>query len=106
MTQVSTAERELVCETAVPIQRARVVGVAVHVRSALLDADVLSHVHRVLQWNSDSPAAVTATIRGGAITLHGVVDWSYQRLAAERVVRTVIGVRSVTNQIASRHAGS
>jgi len=39
-------------------------------------------------------------INAGMVTLDGMVDWNYQREAAESCARKVNGVRSVTNKIA------
>jgi len=39
------------------------------------------------------------TVRAGLVTLEGVAEWHFQREAAERCARNVIGVRSLINQI-------
>jgi BON domain/AraC-binding-like domain len=38
-------------------------------------------------------------VSGGWVTLRGAVEWDYQRREAERVVRTLAGVKGVTNLI-------
>ncbi len=40
-----------------------------------------------------------AVVHNGWITLEGEVEWEFQRLAAERAVRRVKGVKGVTNSI-------
>jgi osmotically-inducible protein OsmY len=40
-----------------------------------------------------------AVVRNGWITLEGEVEWDFQRLAAERAVRRIKGVKGVTNSI-------
>jgi osmotically-inducible protein OsmY len=42
---------------------------------------------------------IKVLVRNGWITLEGNVEWAYQRLAAERAVRRVKGVKGVTNTI-------
>lgn len=42
---------------------------------------------------------IKVLVRNGWITLEGNVEWAYQRLAAERAVRRVTGVKGVTNTI-------
>jgi len=38
-------------------------------------------------------------VRNGWITLEGQVDWGYQKETAERAVRNLTGVKSVTNDV-------
>ena len=42
---------------------------------------------------------IKVLVRNGWITLEGNIEWAYQRLAAERAVRRVKGVKGVTNTI-------
>lgn len=42
---------------------------------------------------------VKVTVAKGWVTLDGEVDWQYQRLDAERVVRRLTGVKGVVNLI-------
>jgi osmotically-inducible protein OsmY len=54
-----------------------------------------------LKWNTQVPSdRVTVAVSDGWVTLRGTVDWRYQRDAAERAVRTLAGVRGITNEIA------
>jgi osmotically-inducible protein OsmY len=64
------------------------------------DAELALAARRALEWNAEVPVdAVMATVEGGRVTLTGEVAWSYQRIAAERAVRGLFGVRGVTNQV-------
>ncbi|MEJ8815979.1 BON domain-containing protein [Variovorax ureilyticus] len=64
------------------------------------DADIAMAAERGLEWSSLVPAGkIKPTVENGWITLHGEVDWEYQRRAAERAVRTLMGVTGVTNEI-------
>jgi osmotically-inducible protein OsmY len=64
------------------------------------DADIASAALNALGWNALVPAdRVKVTVRKGWLTLEGTVDWHYQKDAAERAVRYLIGVKGVTNSI-------
>jgi len=67
-----------------------------HVRS---DTDIASAVQSTLKWDVLVPKAVTAVVRDGFVTLAGQVDWNFEREAAERAVRYLTGVVSVSNSI-------
>jgi len=85
---------------------AGVKGLAVELEVRLLpqderpDAELALAAQRALEWSSQVPVdAVMATVERGHVTLTGDVSWSYQRVAAERAVRGLLGVRGVTNQV-------
>lgn len=63
------------------------------------DTDIAAVVASALMWNVSVPHKVTATVEQGWVNLDGEVDWNFQRRAAERAVRDLIGVRGVTNLI-------
>ncbi|NEM90076.1 BON domain-containing protein [Galbitalea soli] len=64
------------------------------------DTDVAAAVRTILLWNTLVPKdAIKATVRAGTVVLTGVVDWDYQRHAAELAVSSLNGVRFVDNQI-------
>lgn len=63
------------------------------------DSDIAAAVAAALEWNVKVPSLVQATVEHGWVTLDGVVDWSFQRQAAERAIRDLAGVRGVTNLI-------
>lgn len=67
-----------------------------HVRS---DSDIAGAVQSTLKWDVLVPKAVTAVVRDGFVTLAGQVDWNFEREAAERAVRYLTGVVSVSNSI-------
>ncbi|MEO6601697.1 MAG: BON domain-containing protein [Polyangiaceae bacterium] len=72
-----------------------------HVRS---DSDIASAVQSTLKWDVLVPKAVTAVVRDGWVTLAGQVDWNFEREAAERAVRYLTGVVSVSNSITLKKA--
>ena len=64
------------------------------------DSDVAQAVLAALKWNAMVPAAkISVAVSDGWVTLRGQVLWQYQRAAAERAVRDLIGVRGVTNSM-------
>ena len=64
------------------------------------DADLAAAARRALEWNTLVPAdRVRITVSSGFVTLEGDVDWQYERDAAERSVRNLVGVKGVSNMI-------
>ena len=45
------------------------------------------------------PAGIEVTVRHGHVTLSGVVEWPHQRVAAERAVRYLKGVRGIVDRL-------
>jgi len=64
------------------------------------DSDIARAAALALEWHSAVPhKRITVTVREGWITLEGTVSWPYQKTTAEEVVRTLMGVTGVTNQL-------
>jgi len=56
-----------------------------------------------LEWNSSVPKdRVKVKVENGWLTLEGDVDWYYQKEAAERAVRSLTGIKGVSNLISVR----
>jgi osmotically-inducible protein OsmY len=67
------------------------------------DTEIAQAVVAALQWNSVVPKdRVTATVTNGWLTLNGTLDWQYQKDAAGRAVRDLVGVKGVGNGIQVR----
>ncbi|MGK5742147.1 BON domain-containing protein [Micromonospora sp. URMC 103] len=67
------------------------------------DPDIAAAVGHALEWDAFVPVEqVQATVSGGWVTLHGEVEWEYQRRAAERAVGRLVGVRGVSNGLTVR----
>jgi len=67
------------------------------------DADIAAAAVRALEWDAFVPVdKLDVTVSKGWITLKGEVEWQYQRLDAERVVRRLSGVKGVSNLITVR----
>ncbi|HUL48865.1 MAG TPA: BON domain-containing protein [Gemmatimonadales bacterium] len=77
--------------------------VVLPVASRRSDAEITDAVTRVLQWNASVPRdKIHVRVVDGWVQLSGMVEWQYQRAAAEAAVQPVIGVRGVSNFIAVR----
>jgi len=64
------------------------------------DADIAKAALNALQWNAAMPAdKISLTVSRGFVTLKGEVPWQYQKEEAERVVRHLLGVNGVINEI-------
>ena len=64
------------------------------------DTDIAQAAVTALTWNAVIPQnRVTVTVSHGWLTLNGTLDWQYQKEAAARAVRDLVGVTGVTNTI-------
>jgi osmotically-inducible protein OsmY len=59
------------------------------------DEDIARAAKQGLDWSPEVPDSVKAAVDDGWITLHGEVEWHYQKQAAERAVRDLPGVKGV-----------
>ena len=67
------------------------------------DTEIASSAVAALAWNSMVPKnQVTVRVEESWVTLEGSVEWDYQREAAARAVRSLTGVRGVTNFVTVR----
>lgn len=65
------------------------------------DQDIALAGLNALKWDFQIPRdKVKVSVKDGWVTLEGTVDWQYQKEAAERCVRYLMGVVSVNNTIA------
>jgi osmotically-inducible protein OsmY len=63
------------------------------------DADIARAALNVLDWNLMVPDTVKVQVTDGCLTVEGAVEWQYQKEEAERAVRSLMGVKSVVNEI-------
>lgn len=64
------------------------------------DNDIASEIVNALKVNWEIPAnKVRAKVEKGWVTLEGEVEWDFQRVAAKKVVRNLLGVTGISNQI-------
>ena len=65
------------------------------------DTEIAHAALDAIKWDVDVPDdKVQLRVEDGRVILEGSVEWQYQRAAAERAIRYLAGVRSVTNLIA------
>ena len=64
------------------------------------DADLANAARNALAWNVVVPDShIQLKVEKGWVTLTGEVEWDYQRKAADRAVRDLLGVVGVSNLI-------
>lgn len=64
------------------------------------DTEIAQAIELALQWHVAVPRRdIRVTVEKGWVTLAGEVDWDYQRQAAIDAVRSLSGVRGLSNQI-------
>ena len=64
------------------------------------DPDIAAAAIHALKWDAFIPIEKTkVTVSKGWVMLEGEVEWQYQKVDAERVVRRLTGVKGVTNLI-------
>jgi osmotically-inducible protein OsmY len=67
--------------------------------SARTDADIALAATNNLNWNYSVPETVKVKVADGWVTLSGTTEWQYQREEAARVIRSLLGVKGVANDI-------
>lgn len=73
--------------------------IEVRLAAVRTDADIIRAAVEALDADVDVPREITVRVDDGQLTLTGQVGWDYQRRAAARAVRGIVGVRGVTNLI-------
>ena len=66
------------------------------------DVQLATAANNALGWDVTVPSGIEATARDGNLTLSGLVEYGSQRLAAERAVSGLTGVRNVSDDIEVR----
>lgn len=74
----------------------RVELAGMHVRD---DADIAKTVVEVLRWNEHLPKTIQVEVKGGYVTLNGVVDWPYEREDARNAICHLSGVRGIYDNL-------
>lgn len=73
------------------------------VESERSDDEIANTIASIFTWNTLIPEkAITADVSDGCVTLEGCIDWHFQRVAAESIVKDLIGVKGISNLIAVR----
>jgi osmotically-inducible protein OsmY len=64
-----------------------------------IDPDIARDAVEALRGREGVPPGIEVTVRYGHISLTGMVEWPHQRVAAERAVRYLRGVKGVANHL-------
>ena len=66
----------------------------------LSDPEIARNAVTALETRANVPDnRIQVTVKNGWLTLEGDVEWQYQRAAAESAVKSLTGVKGVTNQV-------
>jgi osmotically-inducible protein OsmY len=66
--------------------------------SERLDPDIAAAAVHALRWDASLPIdKINVAVSKGWVTLKGEVEWQYQKIDAERVMRRLTGVKGVSN---------
>jgi osmotically-inducible protein OsmY len=99
----SYAEKQAALQAAERVHGVQAIADEIQVR--VPDADVQDDtkiaeaIERSFRTHVNVPSTVQATVRDGAVTLSGHVDWNHQRSEAERLARNIKGVPDVADLI-------
>lgn len=66
---------------------------------ARTDSELAASVQMALKQDVDVPATIGAEVERGVVTLHGTARVHFERSAAERAVRNLVGVRAVFDSV-------
>jgi osmotically-inducible protein OsmY len=71
------------------------------------DTDIAAAIKSALTWSAVVPQdKVVATVENGWVTLRGEVEWEFQRRGVEKVVRPLLGVVGISNEMIIRPKAS
>lgn len=103
----SYAEKIAAERTARRVKGVRAIAQEIDVRypndKKTADDEIAARALSILNWNAVVPAdAVQVKVQAGWVTLTGLVEWQFQRTAAEASVRKLGGVVGLTNDIRIR----
>jgi osmotically-inducible protein OsmY len=100
----SYSEKVAAVKAAKRVFGVKAVANEVHVRipgvSARTDTDIARAALSALKWTASvANEPITVTVNNGRVLLEGEVKWQYQKSAAERAVRDLLGVTGLNNSI-------
>jgi len=70
--------------------------------SVRTDEDIASAAGNQLNWNLQIPDTIKISVSNGMVALQGTAEWQYQKEEAARTVRSLRGVKAVSNEIELR----
>lgn len=76
------------------------IQVAIPLSSVRTDTDIAEAAAGALRWHvAMGDTQIKPVVKNGWVTLSGKVTWGFQKTSAENAVRTLMGVKGVTNDI-------
>jgi osmotically-inducible protein OsmY len=67
------------------------------------DTEIATSIEEALRWNTLVPVdSLRVTVDHGWVTLKGDVEWDYQRRSVEKVIRPLMGVVGISNEMTLR----
>ena len=87
------------------VKGVRAIAEAIKVRFAsdkkTNDDEIARRALNILEWSAVAPKdAVMVKVQDGWVTLSGEVNWQYQRIEIEQIIRRLSGIHGVLNAIA------
>ena len=71
------------------------------------DAEIATEIISSFKWNWEIPNdRIKVRVENGWVTLEGQLKWNYQKEAAKKATRLIIGVKGVTNDIIIKSEGN
>ncbi|MEY9626337.1 osmotically-inducible protein OsmY [Sinorhizobium fredii] len=105
---LSYAEKQAADQAVQRIRGVRAIAEEIEVRlpesRKTADDEIASRVLKILAWRASitEPNEIQIKVRKGLVILSGMVDWHFQRSAAENAVRELSGVKGIVNQLKIR----
>jgi osmotically-inducible protein OsmY len=101
------AERQAVARALRRVHGVRAIALELDVNLTPLhkrtDTDIANACENTLRWNTVVPLdQIRITVDHGSVTLHGELEWDYQRRAVEKAIRPLMGVLNISNEITLR----
>jgi len=71
------------------------------------DAEIATEIISSFKWNWEIPNdRIKVRVEDGWVTLEGQLKWNYQKEAAKKATRLIIGVKGLTNDIIIKSEGN
>ncbi len=71
------------------------------------NAEIVNEVLNAFKWNWEIPNdTIRVKVEDGWVTLEGELEWNYQKEAARKVVKNLIGIKGLTNDIIVKSKGN
>jgi osmotically-inducible protein OsmY len=93
-------ESELRWDPSINDTRIEDIQITIPLSGVRTDTGISEAAANALQWDiSLSHTVITPDVKDGWVTLSGHVSWGHQCVAAENAVRSLMGVKGITNDI-------